>query len=93
MPKENKNSINASQDFVPIKEIKDGIVVLDNGTLVSISIVTSINISLKSTDEHNAIISAFHNFLNLLEFPVQIYVQSRKLDKPFLMRPPDRITA
>lgn len=71
---------NSSQDFVPIKEIKDGIVILDDGTLVSISLVTSINLSLKSLEEQNMTMIAFQNFLNLLEFQAQIVVQSRKLD-------------
>ena len=75
----------ASQDFVPIKEIKDGVVVLEDGTLVSVSLVTSINISLKSVDEQDAIINSFQAFLNLLEFQTQIVVQSRRLDiRPYI---------
>lgn len=85
----NKNSANrtavSSQNFVPISEMKDGIAVLDDGTLVSISLVTSVNISLKSFEEQAMTISAFKNFLNILEFPVQISIQSRKLDvEPYL---------
>lgn len=80
-----KKNIGSSQDFVPIKEIKDGIVILDDGTLVSVSLVTSVNISLKSAEEQAATISAFQSFINILEFPVQISVQSRKLDiEPYL---------
>jgi len=75
----------ASQDFVPIKEIKDGIVILDDGTLVSISLVTSVNISLKSFEEQASTVASFKNFINILEFPVQISIQSRKLDiDPYL---------
>lgn len=80
MSKYSTQNVGSSQDFVPIKEIKDGVIVLDDGTLVSISMVTSINLSLKSADEQTATIQAFQNFLNLLEFPVQICIQSRKLD-------------
>jgi len=80
-----KKNIGASQDFVPVKEIKDGIVILDDGTLVSISLVTSVNISLKSAEEQASVIASFRSFLNILEFPVQISVQSRKLDiEPYL---------
>lgn len=80
-----KKKIGSSQDFVPIKEIKDGIIILNNGTLVSISLVTSVNISLKSAEEQASIIASFEAFLNILEFPVQISVQSRKLDiDPYL---------
>ncbi len=80
-----RGNITASQDFVPIKEVKDGIVILDDGTLVSIALVTSVNISLKSYEEQELVIASFRDFLNLLEFPVQIVVQSRRMDiKPYL---------
>jgi hypothetical protein len=80
-----KKNIGSSQDFVPIKEIKDGIAILDDGTLVSISLVTSVNISLKSAEEQASTIAAFQSFINILEFPVQISIQSRKLDiEPYL---------
>ncbi len=75
-----KKNTGASQDFVPIKEIKDGLIVLDDGTLVSVSLVTSVNISLKSIQEQESTIAAFQAFINILEFPVQITIQSRKLD-------------
>ncbi len=70
----------ASQEFVPIKEIQDGIVVLKDGGLRSILMASSVNISLKSEDEQNAIIMQFQNFLNTLDFSVQISIQSRKYD-------------
>lgn len=70
----------ASQDFVPIKEIQDGIVVLKDGGLRAILMASSVNISLKSEDEQNAIIMQFQNFLNTLDFSLQISIQSRKYD-------------
>ncbi len=75
-------AINAqsSQAFVPIKEIQDGIVVLKDGGLRAILMASSINLSLKSEDEQTAVIMQFQNFLNTLDFPIQISVQSRKFD-------------
>jgi len=74
-----------AQNFVPIKEINNGVIVLKNGGLRSILMASSINLALKSTDEQQAIISQFQNFLNVLEFSVQIYTQSRRLDiNPYL---------
>ena len=70
----------ASQDFVPIKEVRDGVVILKDGSLRGILIASSLNFALKSADEQNAIISQFQNFLNSLEFPIQISIQSRELD-------------
>ncbi len=75
----------STRDFVPIKEVKDGIVILEDGTLVGIILATSINISLKSYEEQQAVISSFQGFLNTIDFPVQISIQSRRLDiKPYI---------
>ncbi|KKS04571.1 MAG: hypothetical protein UU82_C0012G0009 [Candidatus Nomurabacteria bacterium GW2011_GWC2_41_8] len=82
----------ATQEFVPIKEVRDGIVVLKNDELRAIVLANSINLSLKSSDEQKATISQFQNFLNTLDFPVQISVQSRKLDiRPYLLLLENRI--
>src|SRR5512142_1723057 len=76
----------STQSFVPIKEVRDGIVVLKNGELRAIVLANSINLSLKSEDEQRATILQFQNFLNTLDFPVQISVQSRRLDiRPYLL--------
>lgn len=75
----------ATQSFVPIKEVRDGIVVLKDGGLRAILMASSINFALKSEDEQRAIISQFQSFLNSLEFSVQFYVQSRDLDiRPYI---------
>ena len=75
----------ATQEFVPIKEIRDGIIVLKNDDLRSIILANSVNLSLKSEDEQKATIIQFQNFLNTLDFPVQISIQSRRLDiRPYL---------
>ena len=76
----------ATQDFVPIKEIRDGIVLLKNGELRAIVLANSTNLSLKSSDEQQATIIQFQSFLNTLDFQVQISIQSRKLDiRPYLL--------
>lgn len=75
-------AINAksSQDFVPIKEVRNGIIILKDGGLRAILLASSLNLSLKSSDEQKAIINEFQNFLNSLDFSIQISVQSRRLD-------------
>lgn len=76
----------AAQEFVPIKEVRDGIIVLKNGDLRAIVLANSINLSLKSQDEQKATILQFQNFLNTLDFSVQISIQSRRLDiRPYLL--------
>ncbi|OGI81889.1 hypothetical protein A3I95_00470 [Candidatus Nomurabacteria bacterium RIFCSPLOWO2_02_FULL_44_12] len=75
----------ATQEFMPIKEVRDGIVVLKDGGLRAIVLANSINLSLKSSEEQRATILQFQNFLNTLDFSVQICAQSRRLDiRPYL---------
>ncbi len=69
-----------TQDFVPIRDIKDGVVILKNGQLCKIILASSINFALKSRDEQQAILFQYQNFLNTLDFSRQIYVQSRRLN-------------
>ena len=78
-----KKKINASastQRFLDIAEIKEDIVVLRDGSLRAVLLVSSVNFALKSEDEQNAIISGYISFLNSLTFPLQIVVQSRRLN-------------
>ncbi len=76
----------ATQEFVPIKEVRDGIILLKNGELRAVILANSVNLSLKSSDEQKATIMQFQSFLNTLDFPIQMTVQSRKLDiRPYLL--------
>lgn len=76
----NMPTAKATQLFVPLQEIRDGIVVLKDGSMRAILMASSINFALKSGDEQQAILSQFQNFLNTLDFSMQFYVQSRELD-------------
>ncbi|MBI5138839.1 MAG: hypothetical protein HZA95_03520 [Candidatus Vogelbacteria bacterium] len=81
-----------TQDFVPIEEVRDGIALLKDGTMCLILMASSLNFALKSSDEQQAILLQFQNFLNSLDFSVQFYVQSRKLDiRPYLATLEDRL--
>src|SRR3954463_7799944 len=74
-----------TQEFVPIKEIRQGIIVLKDDSLRAIVMASSLNFALKSADEQQSIIMQFQNFLNSLDFSVQIFIQSRKLDiRPYI---------
>jgi len=82
----------ATQEFVPIKEVRDGIIVLKDGGFRAIVLANSTNLSLKSADEQQATILQFQNFLNTLDFSIQISVQSRKLNiTPYLTLLEDRM--
>lgn len=71
--------------FVDVSEIRDGVVMLRNGSLRAILGVSSINFDLKSTDEQEGIILQFQGFLNSLDFPAQFLITSRRLNiQPYL---------
>jgi hypothetical protein len=75
----NKISV-STQQYLDIAEIKDDTVVMRDGTLRAVLLVSSINFALKSEDEQNAIISAYVSFLNNIDFAIQIVIQSRELN-------------
>ena len=70
----------STQQFLEINQIKQGVVVLRNKSLRGVIMVSSLNFALKSDDEQNAIIYQFQNFLNSLDFSIEIVVQSRRLN-------------
>ena len=83
----------ATQDFVPIKEVRDGVIILKDNSLRAILMTSSLNFALKSEDHQNAIIGQFQNFLNSLDFSVQLFIESRKLDiRPYLALLEERYT-
>jgi type IV secretory pathway VirB4 component len=81
-----------AQQFVPIQEVRDGIMVMKDGTLAMAALVSSINLSLKSYDEQRATLMQFQNFLNTLDFPIQIVIQSRRYDiRPYILTLENRL--
>ena len=75
----------STQSFVPVKEIRNGIIIRDDNVLCAIVLVSSLNFNLKSKIEREAILYQFQSLLNSLEVGVQILVQSRRLNiKPYI---------
>ncbi len=75
----------STQKYVDIEEIKDGVIMLKNGALRAVLLVSAVNFDLKSSEEQDGIIGQYQNFLNSLDFPLQIIVSSRKLNiEPYL---------
>lgn len=66
-----------SQQLLEIEEIREGIVILKNGELRAVLASSGINFALKSEEEQEALLYAFQDFLNSLDFPVQLVIQSR----------------
>lgn len=75
----------ATQEFVPIERIRDGVIILKSGELRAILITNSLNLALKSEDEQQAVLVQFQNFLNSLDFGIQFFIESRRLNiKPYI---------
>ena len=70
----------STQDFLPVKEIKEGVVILKQGGWRNILMASSINFDLMSKEEREAVVYQFQGFLNSLDFEIQILIQSRKLN-------------
>jgi len=67
-----------TQKYLDVAEIRDDVLIMKDGTLRAVIMVSSLNFALKSEDEQNAIISSYVSFLNNLEYPLQIIIQSRE---------------
>ena len=70
----------SAQDLVSVDEIREDVVLLKDGSLRQVVMVGGVNFSLKSEGEQNLIIGGYQNFLNSLNFPIQIIIHSRKIN-------------
>lgn len=66
--------------YLDIAGIRQDTVIMKDGSLRSVIMVSSVNFALKNEDEQNAIIAAYVSFLNNISFPLQIIIQSRELN-------------
>ena len=75
-----KSNPNSSQNSLQIAEIRDGIVIMNDGSFRSVVMVKSINFDLMSQQERESVEYAYQGFLNSLYFPIQIFIRSQKVD-------------
>ena len=76
----NKTGSSPSQQFMGFSEVKSDTIILNNGSIISVVAVASTNFALKDQEEQNALIYGYQNFLNSLDFGIQILMQSRMMD-------------
>ncbi len=82
-----KGNPNSTQNTLQIAEIRDGVVIMSDGSFRSVVMVKSINFDLMSPEERDAVEFSYQGFLNSLYFPVQIFVRSQKVDlRPYIER-------
>lgn len=78
---------NSTQNTLQIAEIRDGIVIMNDGSFRSVVMVKSINFDLMSPQEQEAVEYTYQGFLNSLYFPVQIFIRSQKIDlQPYITK-------
>jgi hypothetical protein len=78
---------NSTQNSLNIAEIRDGIVIMNDGSFRSVIMVKSINFDLMSPQEQEAVEYAYQGFLNSLYFPIQIFIRTQKVDlQPYIER-------
>lgn len=76
---------NSTQNSLLISEVRDGIVIMNDGTFRAVIMCRAINFDLMSPQERESVEFAYQGFLNSLYFPVQIFVRSQKIDlRPYL---------
>lgn len=82
-----KSNPNSTQNTLQIAEIRDGFVIMNDGSFRSVVMVKSINFDLMSLQEQEAVESSYQSFLNSLYFPIQIFMRSQKIDlQPYLQK-------
>jgi hypothetical protein len=84
-PKQTPSNSNSTQNALQINEIRDGIVIMGDGSFRAVVMCKSINFDLMSPQEREAVEFSYQGFLNSLYFPVQIFIRSQKVDmRPYL---------
>jgi type IV secretory pathway VirB4 component len=80
-----KSNQNSTQNTLQIAEIRDGIVIMHDGSFRAVIACQSINFDLMSPEEREAVEYSYQGFLNSLYFPLQIFIRSQKVDmRPYI---------
>ena len=86
-----KINTNSTQNVLQIAEVRDGLVIMMDGSFRSVVMVKSINFDLMSAQEQEAVEFSYQGFLNSLYFPIQIFMRSQKIDiKPYIEKLDER---
>jgi type IV secretory pathway VirB4 component len=84
-PQQSQSNSNSTQNALQISEIRDGIVIMNDGSFRAVVMCKSINFDLMSPQEREAVEFSYQGFLNSLYFPIQIFIRSQKVDlRPYL---------
>lgn len=81
----------STKNLVTIADIKDSIVLLKNGSLRAVIEVSAVNFELRSEEEQTGILQNFQRFLNSIDFPLQMIVNSRQLNMDEYLKKVDAV--
>lgn len=81
------NNPNTTQNSLLFSELRDNMVIMNDGSFRAVIACKSINFDLMSSKEREGIEYSYQNFLNSLYFPVQILIRSQRVDiGPYIER-------
>jgi type IV secretory pathway VirB4 component len=80
MPNNTTSQTTSTQNSLLISEVKDGVVIMKDGSLRAVVLASAINFDLMSSQEQNAVEFSYQGFLNSLHFPIQIVIKSQRID-------------
>lgn len=80
VPRSAKTNPNSTQNSLLISEVRDGILIMNDGSFRAVVMCKSINFDLMSPEEREAVEFSYQGFLNSLYFPIQIFIRSKKVD-------------
>lgn len=78
---------NSTQNTLQIAEIRDGVVIMNDGSFRSVVMLKSINFDLMSPQEREGVEVGYQGFLNSLYYDIQIFIRSERVDiRPYIER-------
>lgn len=81
------NNQTTAQKSLLFSELRDGIIIMADGSFRAVISCESINFDLMSGREREGVEYSYQNFLNSLFFPIQVLVRSQRVDiAPYLER-------
>lgn len=87
LPPKPADNPNSTQSTLLISELRDGLVIMKDGSFRAVIACKSINFDLMSSTEREGIEYSYQNFINSLEFSTQILIRSQRVDiGPYLER-------
>lgn len=70
----------STQNSLIFSELRDSMVVMNDGSFRAIVACKSINFDLMSSRERDGVELSYQDFLNALYFPIQIFIRSQRVD-------------